>query len=113
MGKVLRFVFMEICRQQNRKNDRRYKQINPTRTGRPPSGNIAKKVVSLAIGPALIKQIDEYAADKKMSRSAAIEAAIVGLLAVKPERTIATAENSLVQPDCIFASPAFGAAILY
>jgi len=83
-----------------------------SRSGRPPSGNVAKKVVSLTIDPALIKQVDGYAADKKISRSAAIEAAIVGLLA--SNSPIALAENSLVQSDyCIFASPALGAAILY
>ena len=82
-----------------------------SRTGRPPSGNIAKKVVSLTIDPALIKQVDEYAAEKKISRSAAIEAAIVGLLALNSPD--ATADNSLVQSDCMFASPTFGAAIHY
>jgi hypothetical protein len=82
-----------------------------SRVGRPPSGNVAKKVVSLTIDPALVKQVDEYAADKKISRSAAIETAIVGLLTLNSP--IATTENSLVQPDCIFASPALGAAIYY
>jgi len=82
-----------------------------SRTGRRPSGDFAKKVVSLTIDPALVKQVDEYAADKKMSRSAAIEAAIVGLLAVNSP--IAPVENSLVQPDCIFASPSLGTAIYY
>jgi len=82
-----------------------------SRSGRPPSGGVAKKVVSLTIDPALVKQVDEYAADKKMSRSAAIEAAIVGLLALNSP--IATTENSLVQSDCIFALPSLGTAILY
>jgi len=76
-----------------------------SRTGRPPSGNVAKKVVSLTIDPALVKQVDAYAADKKMSRSAAIEAAIVGLLA---------SNSPIATPDgCIFASPSLGTAILY
>ena len=82
-----------------------------SRTGRPPTGDVAKKVVSLTIDPALVKQVDEYAADKKISRSAAIEAAIVGLLALNSP--IATVENSLVQPDCVFASPSLGLAIYY
>ena len=82
-----------------------------SRTGRPPTGDVAKKVVSLTIDPALVKQVDEYAADKKISRSAAIEAAIVGFLA--SNSPIATAENSLVQPDCVFASPSLGSAIYY
>jgi len=83
-----------------------------SRSGRPPSGNVAKKVVSLTIDPALIKQVDEYAADKKISRSAAIEAAIAGLLALSSP--VVAAENSLVQPDgSIFASPSLGAAIFY
>ena len=83
-----------------------------SRTGRPPTGDVAKKVVSLTIDPALVKQVDEYAADKKMSRSAAIEAAIVGLLAVNSP--IAKAENSVMQPEhCIFASPALGTAIFF
>ena len=83
-----------------------------SRTGRPPSGGVAKKMISLTIDPALIKQVDDYAADKKVSRSAAIEAAIVGLLAVQLENPITT-DNSLAQPDCMFATPAFGAAIHY
>ena len=82
-----------------------------SRTGRPLSGGVAKKVVSLTIDPTLIKQVDDYAAEKKMSRSAAIEAAIVGLLA--GNSPVVATENSLVQPDCIFASPTFGAAIHY
>ena len=82
-----------------------------SRTGRPPAGDVAKKVVSLTIDPMLIKQVDEYAADKRMSRSAAIEAAITKLLVLNCP--IVTAENSLTQPDCMFASPALGAAILY
>jgi len=86
---------------------------NLSRTGRPPSGNVAKKVVSLTIDPMLITQVDEYAADKKMSRSAVIEAAVVGYLALNASSPIATTENCLVQPDCIFASPALGAAIYY
>ena len=77
-----------------------------SRSGRPPSGNVAKKVVSLTIDPALIKQVDGYAADKKISRSAAIEAAIVGLLAVN-------SDSPIVPVDCAFASPALGAAIYY
>jgi len=73
---------------------------------------VAKKVVSLTIDPALVKSVDAYAADKGISRSATIEAAIVGLLAVNSP--IAKAENSVVQPElCIFASPALGTAIRY
>jgi len=82
-----------------------------SRGGRRPSGDVAKKVVSLTIDPALVKQVDAYAADKRMSRSAAIETAIVGLLAVN--RPIASAENNLVQPDCVFATPALGMAIFF
>ncbi|MCL2711566.1 MAG: ribbon-helix-helix domain-containing protein [Planctomycetaceae bacterium] len=77
-----------------------------SRTGRPPSGGVAKKVVSLTIDPALIKQVDEYAANKRISRSAAIEAAIVGLLT-------SNSGSPITQPDCVFASPAVGTAILY
>ena len=83
-----------------------------SRTGRPPTGDAAKKVVSLTIDPALVKRVDAYAADKGISRSVAIEAAIVGWLAVNSP--IAKAENSVVQPEhCIFASPALGMAIFY
>jgi hypothetical protein len=85
---------------------------NQSRTGRPPSGDVAKKVVSLTIDPALIKRVDDYAADKKISRSAAIEIAITELLALN--RPAAMVDNSLVQPDtCIFASPTLSAAIHY
>ena len=53
-----------------------------------------------------------YAADKKISRSAAIESAITGLIALNDP--IVTVENNLGQSDsCIFASPSLGAAILY
>ena len=87
---------------------------NSSRVGRPSSGNVAKKVVSLTIAPALIKQIDAYSADKKISRSAAIEAAIVGLLMPESDDSITTAEHSRAQPDgCVFATPALGSAILY
>ena len=83
-----------------------------SRTGRRPSGEVAKKVVSLTIDPALIQRIDAYATDNGMSRSAAIETAITGLLT--SESPDATAGNSLVQPDsCIFASPSMGTAIRY
>jgi metal-responsive CopG/Arc/MetJ family transcriptional regulator len=80
-----------------------------SRAGRPPSGEVAKKVVSLTIDPALIEQLDVYAADKGISRSGAVEAAIVGLLTVNSP--IATAENNF--GNCIFASPSLGAAIHY
>jgi len=76
-----------------------------SRSGRPPSGNVAKKVVSLTIDPASVKQVNEYAADKKISRSAAIETAIVGLLT--QNGTVA------IEDGCIFALPALGAAIRY
>ena len=83
-----------------------------SRTGRPPSGDAAKKIVSLTLDPALIKQVDAYAAGKKISRSAAVEAAITGLLALN--RPIGTAENSFGQADhCLFATPSLGAAIHY
>jgi hypothetical protein len=82
------------------------------RTGR--SGDKAKKIVSLTIDPTLVSQIDVYAADKKISRSAAIEAAITGLLALNSNTVIAATENSLVQPDdCIFASPQLERAIFF
>ena len=81
-----------------------------SRTGRPPAGDVAKKVVSLTIDPALLQQVDAYAAEKGISRSAAIEAAITGLLTLN--RPITTAEN-FEQSGCIFASPALGAAIFY
>ena len=86
----------------------------PSRVGRPPVEKTTKKVISLTIAPALVKQIDAYAADKKISRSAAIEAAIVGLLTPKLDDSIATAEHSRAQPDgCVFATPALGSAIFY
>ena len=87
---------------------------NKKRTGRSPSGDKAKKIVSLTLDPALVAKIDEYAAEKKISRSAAIENAITGLFAVSPTTPQPVVENSLVQPnDCIFASPQLGTAIHY
>ena len=86
------------------------------RTGRLPAGDTAKKIVSLTLDPVLIAKIDEYAAEKKMSRSAAIETAITGLFIVKPTTPQPAIENNLplVQPnDCIFASPQMGTAIHY
>jgi hypothetical protein len=82
-----------------------------SRAGRSPTGGAAKKVVSLTIDPALIPQIDAYAKDKGMSRSAAIEAAIASLLAL--DSSDATTENRLVQSDCVFASSSLDTAILY
>jgi len=82
-------------------------------------GNATKQTVSLSLTPALIDQVDGYAADKGISRSAVIELAITGLLAmnnspVATTKSASTSDNSLVQPpDCIFASPALGVAIHY
>jgi hypothetical protein len=73
-----------------------------------------KKIVSLTINPALIARLDEYAAERKLSRSAAIETAITGLFALNFNVPLAAAENSVVLPnDCIFASPSLGAAVFY
>jgi hypothetical protein len=78
------------------------------------SGDKTKKIVSLTIDPALISQVDAYAADRGISRSAAIENAITGLFVVNSSPPLTAVENSLVQPDdCIFASPQLGAAIHY
>jgi hypothetical protein len=78
------------------------------------SGDKAKKIVSLTIDPALINQVDAYAADRGVSRSAAIESAIMELLTSNSHTPFAIAENSLVQPDdSLFASPQLGAAIFY
>ena len=83
-----------------------------SRSGRPPAGDAAKKVVSLSIDPVLIERIDAYAADNGISRSAAIETVITGLLSLKSP--IIAAEKSAGQSDsCMFASPSLGAAILY
>jgi hypothetical protein len=74
----------------------------------------AKKIVSLTIDPLLISRLDAYAADKKISRSATIEVAITGLLALDARPSMTAAENSLVLPeDCIFASPQLGTAIYF
>jgi len=71
-----------------------------------------KKIVSLTIDPILIEKIDGYAASKKISRSAAIEFSITGLLALNSDSASAVPENSLVQPEeSIFASPQLGTAI--
>ena len=87
---------------------------NRKRTGRSPSGDKAKKIVSLTLDPALVAKIDEYAAEKKISRSAAIETAITGLFVVSATTSLPMIENSLMQPDdCIFASPQLGGAIFY
>ena len=84
------------------------------RTGRFPSGDKAKKIVSLTLDPALVAKVDEYATEKKISRSAAIETAITGLFAVSATTSQPVVGNSLVQSDdCIFASPQLGGAIFY
>ena len=73
-----------------------------------------KKIVSLTLDPVLVARVDEYAAEKKISRSAAIETAITGLLAPKPITSLAIAENNVaLSNDCIFASPQLGTAIHY
>jgi len=82
-----------------------------------PAENDTKKIVSLTIAPALVARIDEYAAEKKISRSSAIESAIVNWLALPVDSPVAAAyepDNSLVHSDdCLFASPQVGHAILY
>jgi hypothetical protein len=84
------------------------------RSGRSPVGDKAKKIISLTIDHALISQIDSYAAERGISRSSAIEAAIMGLLALKPGSPMASPDNSLVLPDdCLFATPSVGTAIHY
>ena len=79
----------------------------------------AKKVVSLTITPALVARIDKYAAEQKISRSSAIEKAIINWLELPSDNPAAINENNLVQSDdcilgqCLFASPQIGHAILY
>jgi hypothetical protein len=86
-----------------------------TGTQKPPKiKDATKKIVSLTLDPVLVARIDEYAANKKISRSAAIEVAITGLLALNSSLSLTAAENSVVLPDdCIFATPSFGGAIFY
>ena len=73
-----------------------------------------KKIVSLTLDPVLIAKIDDYAAEKKISRSAAIEIAITGLLALNSSVSLAVMENSTVLPgNCIFASPQLGTALFF
>ena len=88
-----------------------------SRKGRSPAGDKAKKNFSFSLDPVLVKDLDHYATDKRLSRSSAIEAAITALLTVKSDRPVArtaSVDNSLVQPDDnIFATPAMGAAIHY
>jgi hypothetical protein len=70
----------------------------------------------LTIAPALVARIDEYAAEKKISRSAVIENAMMNWFAspVNSPAAINEPDNSLVQSDdCVFASPQVGHAILY
>ena len=84
-------------------------QIPKSKRGKKDS---AKKIVSLTIDPALIAKIDGYAASKKISRSAAIESSIMGLLVLNSDSAFAVPDNSLVQPEeSIFASPQLGTAI--
>ena len=81
---------------------------------RSPASDKTKKIVSLTLDPALVAKVDEYAAEKKISRSAAIETAITGLFVVSPTTSQPMVDNSLVQPDdCIFASSQLGGAIFY
>ena len=86
-----------------------------SRKGRSPAGDTAKQIVSLTIDPALVAEIDKYAAEKTISRSKAVEAAIVCLTA--PIASIPAEVdpvNALVSPDdCMFAAPSLGHAIFY
>ena len=88
-----------------------------SRAGRSPKGDTAKKIVSLTIDPALISQVDGFAAIKGISRSAALEKIITDWLRVPSDNPVASTasaiDNSLVQSDCLFASPSLGAAIMY
>jgi len=93
-------------------------QKKQPRAGRSPKGDSAKKIVSLTIDPALISQIDSYATNKGISRSAAIEEAIAGWFASQQSpKSIATTANttdkSVPQFEYIFATPALGKAIRY
>ena len=81
----------------------------------------AKKVVSLTIDPALIDSMDEYAANKRISRSAAIEEAILNFFVAPLQASqdspvpIHEPVNSVVQPNrnYEYAAPQHGKAIFY
>ena len=82
---------------------------NPSKQSR--TKDSTKKIVSLTLDPVLLTKIDAYAADKGISRSAAVELSIMELL---PNPSIAVAENSALLPEeGIFATPSLGTAIFY
>jgi metal-responsive CopG/Arc/MetJ family transcriptional regulator len=93
------------------------------RKGRTPIGEKAKKIVSLTIDSELLEKIDSYAADKKLSRSAAIEEVIIKTLSTPTTSRQTTdrlaamreTENNLVQSSdgAMFAAPQLGRAVLY
>jgi hypothetical protein len=82
-----------------------------------------KKIVSLSVSETLMGKLDEYAADNGVSRSAAVEDAIVCLTkpiagtvsgqALPVNNLDQLSENSLVQSGSVFASPQIGQAIMY
>ena len=82
-----------------------------SRKGRSPAGDTAKQIVSLTIDPALIIEIDKYAAAKSISRSKAVEAAIAYL--TSPPATDIPAGVLASPNDCMFAAPSLGRAIFY
>jgi len=98
-----------------------------SRAKRSPSGDTAKKIVSLTVDPALISQVDGFASDTGVSRSAALETIIREWLAkpsgspvasvaqATPMATLAasTSDNSLVQSSHLVAYLPSGAAINY
>ena len=89
----------------------------PSRKRRSASKDDAKKVVSLSLNPALLESIDKYAAEQNISRSTAIEHAIVKMFAepANSPLTMDESPNDFMQDnnENLYASPQLGQAILY
>ena len=76
------------------------------------SRKTGRKIISLSVNPALIETLDGYAAEQNLSRSAAMEAAIVRLTAPTPAVPTTVSVNS-PSDGGLFASPQIGQAIRY
>ena len=76
-----------------------------------------KKVVSLSVYQTLLESIDKYAAEQNVSRSVAIEHAIIQMFAepASSSLTLEESPNDFIQDnnENLYASPQLGQAIFY
>ncbi|MCL2005335.1 MAG: ribbon-helix-helix protein, CopG family [Planctomycetaceae bacterium] len=88
-----------------------------SRKKRSTSKDDTKKVVSLSVYQTLLKSIDKYAAEENVSRSVAIEHAIIKMFAEPASSPLTLDElpNDFMQDnnENLYASPQLGQSIFY